>query len=255
MKKSLFRVFRSILTVALILSFISMFAYAADPISFLTAAATGERNDFTGNLGYRFSMNDEVVVTALARPINGGITANHTVYLWEFETETLLTSVIITTATPVDSLGFLTVALTAPVTLKAGVEYCLVSEETANGDKWYDFGTGPDGVTLSPNSDGTIVTPCFTGDNGLFPSSEYSPGEDNEGYVGVTIFYVKAADYNAVAAETEAAQTEAPAPDTSADTAIAEPSVTPAAQTADPIILVLLCFSVAGITFIKKRCF
>ncbi|MHB1152586.1 MAG: DUF4082 domain-containing protein [Eubacteriales bacterium] len=253
MKKSLFRVFLSILTVALILSFISMFAYAADPVPFLSIAATGERNDFTGNVGYRFKMNEDVVVTSMARPINGGITANHTVYLWEFETETLLTSVTITTTTPADSLGFLTMALTAPVTLKAGIEYCLVSEETADGDKWYDFGTGPDGETLSPNSDGTIMSPCFTGENGVFPSSEYSPGEDNEGYVGVTIFYVKAADYNAVAAETEAAQTEAPAPDTSADTAAAEPSVTPAAQTADPIILVLLCFCGAGITLIKKR--
>ncbi|MCL1793899.1 MAG: DUF4082 domain-containing protein [Oscillospiraceae bacterium] len=164
------------------------------PKSFLKEAATGERNDYDGSVGYEFECLADMTVSAVGRPQNGEMNESHTIRIWDVETQALLASAEITPDSPLDSLGFKTAQLGSPLSLKAGVSYRIVSSEVKDGDKWYDFGTEagafPD---LVPNDDCKIITPAFTAGEAWadYPSNQYLPdGAVNKGYTGVTFFYI-----------------------------------------------------------------
>ena len=163
--------------------------------SFLKEAATGDRDNYGGSVGYEFECVADITVSAVGRPLNGEMNNSHTIYIWEVSSQTLLAKATVTPDSPLDALAFKTAPLANPIALKAGEKYRIVSSEENGGDKWYDIGTSPDDAPdLLPTADGIITTPVFTGEGewDSYPSNEYNPG-GVKGYVGVTFYYVQAA--------------------------------------------------------------
>ena len=162
--------------------------------SFLKEAATGERNDYAGSVGYEFECLADMTVSAVGRPQNGTMDSAHTIRIWEVGAETLLASAEVNPDSPLDALGFKTAKLSSPITLKAGVSYRIVSAEYIDGDMWYDFGTSADEFPdLVPTDDCKMITPAFSENEGwdAYPGNQYNPdGAVNKGYVGVTFYYV-----------------------------------------------------------------
>jgi hypothetical protein len=162
--------------------------------SFITEAATGERNDYDGSVGYEFECLADMTVSAVGRPENGAMNDSHTIRIWDVETETLLAQATVTPESPVDALGFKTAQLGNSLSLKAGVSYRIVSEERKDGDQWYDIGTTADmHPDLKPSADCRIVIPSFTPGEAWdqYPSATYNPeGAVNKGYTGVTFYYI-----------------------------------------------------------------
>ena len=165
-----------------------------DATSFLKVAEIGDRNDFTGSLGYEFVCQADVQVVAVGRPINGKMYDPHTIDIWEVGTKTLLASAEVAPDSPRDALEFRFVYLDEPIILKAGESYRIASSEEAGGDWWYDCGSTGDEEDipdLQPGESGQILNCVFTGDVGEFPSSAWNPGEKSgRGYVGPTFYYV-----------------------------------------------------------------
>jgi len=166
------------------------------PQSFLKEAATGQRNNYGGSVGYEFECLADMTVSAVGRPLNGEMNQSHTIRIWEVESQALLASATVTPESPLDSLGFKTAQLATPITLKAGTVYRIVSAEEKDGDMWYDFGTKADEFPdLKPGGDCRIITPAFSAEGAEgqaeYPAFEYLPeGAVNKGYVGVTFYYV-----------------------------------------------------------------
>ncbi len=158
-----------------------------DVKSFLIEAATGERNDYDGSVGYEFTCLEDMAVSHVGRPLNGAMNNAHMVGIWEVNTKTLLASADVRPDSPLDALGFKTAQLDTTLTLKAGETYRIVSAETAGGDKWYDVGQAN---SLLPNAECAIVTAAYTapGAHAAFPENTYCLG-GNKGYTGVTFYY------------------------------------------------------------------
>ncbi len=249
-----------VLCLALILSFVmSVSVIAAEPSSFLTQASQGERFDFGGDVGYEFILNEDVIISALGRPDNsneGGMKEEHTIYIWQVDTEELIVSATVTPDSPVDALGFRTVALDKEYTLLKDTAYRIVSTEIAGGDSWYDIGTAPDGVSLFPGEIGVITGPKFTETNGTFPSNVGPEVDENDGYVGNTFYYITAAE--AAAAETvqeTTAQTTETAAVVETESAETTEVVTTAPQTADytTALIVISCVAMMSICIISTK--
>ena len=175
------------------------------PVSALTEAAQGPRADFTGSLGYSFTVRQDIVVTSLARPSNpdfGGMNQEHTLYIWDVASQEIIATALVTPDTPIDALGFHAVQLEEPVTLVEDTEYIVCSDEFADGDCWYDIDslgkTPNDGVMHTPSELIRMDRPKFASSNGAFPSSTYNPPEKNEGYVGVSFYYYTVAQQEVV---------------------------------------------------------
>jgi len=168
------------------------------PKSFMKEAATGERNDYGGSVGYEFECLADMTVSAVGRPLNGEMNNSHVIRIWEVSSQTLLASAEVTPDSPLDALGFKTANLSNNITLKAGEIYRIVSAEEKEGDKWYDFGTSADQFPdLVPTDDCKIITPVFTGESewDSFPMNAYNPeGAVNKGYTGVTFYYLLASE-------------------------------------------------------------
>ena len=163
----------------------------AKAISFLKEAATGERNDYAGSVGYEVKCLADMTVSAVGRPLNGEMNNSHTIYIWEVSSQTLLGSAEVTPESTLDDLGFKTAQLSSPISFKAGESYRIVSSESAEGDKWYDVGVEEnDAPELVPTADCEIITPAFTGEDvASYPANEHNPGGKNKGYVGATFYY------------------------------------------------------------------
>ena len=125
-------------------SVMSLSVFAAE--SFLTEAKqNGLRYDFTCQAGYEFVMNHSVTVNGLGRPDGsdyGGMMYEHTILLWDCETQKRVCIGVVGPESPIDDLGFRTVQLETPVTLYEGCHYIITSTEELSGDFWYDVGTG-----------------------------------------------------------------------------------------------------------------
>lgn len=163
----------------------------ANAKSFLKEAATGERNDYTGAVGYEFQCLADITVIAVGRPLNGEMYDSHMIYIWSVGSTELLAAAEVTPKSPLDELGFKVARLDTPVMLKSGESYRIVSSEYAGGDQWYDVGTTPDGSPeLLPNDECMIIIPAFSGeDTEVYPENQYDPGGINKGYTGVTFYY------------------------------------------------------------------
>jgi hypothetical protein len=79
-------------------------------------------------------------VSALGRWVVEGNSGSHTVKVVDAATGNDVASAVVNTAgAPAGTFRY--VDLSAPLTLRAGASYYLVSEETAGGDAWYDYDT------------------------------------------------------------------------------------------------------------------
>ena len=164
-----------------------------EPKSFLKKAETGDRNNYSGAVGYEISVLEDIQVSAVGRPVSGSMDQAHAVYIWEVSSETLLASAAVAPDSPADALGFKTAQLSTQIVLKAGESYRIVCAEYKDGDMWYDIGTSADDPIpdLQPNPEAEITTPVFTGEDAhdSYPSNTYNPG-GVRGYAGVTFYYL-----------------------------------------------------------------
>ena len=160
--------------------------------SFLNTAATGDRNNYNGPVGYEFQCNADMTVTFVGRPLNGSMVNAHVIYIWDVSTQSLLATAAVMPDSPLDALGFKIAPLAAPLVLKKDQQYVIVSSEQTDGDKWYDVGLADGDVPeLSPTPDCTIISPQFGNETeyDLYPANQFNPGGQNKGYVGVTFYY------------------------------------------------------------------
>ncbi|HEX3621486.1 MAG TPA: DUF4082 domain-containing protein, partial [Acidimicrobiales bacterium] len=135
------------------------------------------RNDFSGWVGMRMTVgSSNLSVSALGRLALGADTGTHTVRLVNAATGAEVASVA------VDMNGaaagtYVYASLAAPVTLTANTAYYLVSQETAGGDRWYDYDTRT--VTTSAGSDTGIAYATNDSPNAFVagggPGQSYGP--------------------------------------------------------------------------------
>lgn len=209
---------------------------------FIKTALGGERNDISAFVGYEFMFFADADVISLARPDNG-MADPHTLVLWDITNKTVLASATVDTNSPLVD-GYRVADLAAPVTLKAGITYGLVSWEDDFGDMWHDI---EDEEEFDITAIGTVTRGIWTGDGDAsepgFPSNPGPSVEGMNGYVGATVFY----QVQVEAEETAPAETDA-APD--------DVTTTPAPQTSDIAILfavVMLGMAIVGIKKTVKR--
>jgi hypothetical protein len=112
--------------------------------NFVTSETLGTlRNDFTGWVGMNISVGSSpLTVTALGRIVASGNTGSHTVKLVNASTGVDVPGGTVS----VNTVGgtpnsFVYANLASPVTLSANTNYYIVSQETQNGDHWFDFNT------------------------------------------------------------------------------------------------------------------
>ncbi|MGI8807889.1 MAG: DoxX family protein [Acidimicrobiales bacterium] len=119
-------------------------------------SATGLRRDLTGWVGMRLRVGPkDLQVTALGRWVVEGNSASHRVKLVEASTGADVPGASVTVDTAGAAPGsFVYAPLPAalPAVLRADASYYLVSEESAEGDAWYDYDThvvtGPEATHL-----------------------------------------------------------------------------------------------------------
>jgi hypothetical protein len=99
------------------------------------------RNDFTGFVGMKVTVGaSNLSVSSLGRVCVATNSQTHTVELVNAATS----AVVATASVSMSGCGantFVYTALATPVTLTAGASYYLASQETVNGDMWFDHGT------------------------------------------------------------------------------------------------------------------
>ncbi len=102
---------------------------------------TGQRTDFTGNVGFEFTPADALSVTALGRSVSGGaLQRAHPVTLWDPVTEMPLAQVSVSPTSKVDEQGFAFERLYLPLKLEKGRSYRITSGEEAGGDPMMNIG-------------------------------------------------------------------------------------------------------------------
>ena len=159
----------------------------SDFISFITSAIEGNRNDYTGMVGYEFEPRSDMTVSSIGRPVSGTMIQSHTITIWDVSTKSLLASGTVTPSSLTDSNGFKVANLDKTITLKAGQRYRIVSTELSGGDKWLCITESPN---LIPTGDCRIIIPVYS-DPGVmsdYPSNTYTIA-GVKGYVGVTFYY------------------------------------------------------------------
>jgi hypothetical protein len=139
------------------------------------AAGAVLRNDYSGFVGTQFVVGGTALkVNQLGRWMVAGNNGTHIVKLVQGNgVDVPGGSVSLNmTGKPVGQYAYANLA--APVTLTANDTYYLVTQETAGGDKWYDYST----VTADPS--GTLNGPAFQQSNGAYTtlgvaSSSFGP--------------------------------------------------------------------------------
>lgn len=110
-----------------------------------TTEFSGECDNFDGQVGYCFTVNDDsdVVVTGLGRSVSaavrgGKLQDSHTIRLWHDDSQTIIAQVDVCDDNPMDPVGYKYSSLPAPITLKSGQSYRITSSERAgSGDGWF----------------------------------------------------------------------------------------------------------------------
>jgi immunoglobulin I-set domain protein len=132
--------------------------------AFVTSfTASNLRNDFSGWVGMRLVVgSSDLSVSALGRWAAGADTGTHTLRLVNAATGVDVASVVVNVAgAPAGTFVFANLA--NPVTLSANTAYYLLSQETAGGDRWYDYDVS------------TVTTPAATDTNAVYALNA-SPG-------------------------------------------------------------------------------
>lgn len=116
-------------------------SWGASSQSFVTKVNLGKelRNDYSGWVGMKIKIGDkDIQVTELGRYFEVSNNQSHALQIVDQTTHQVLATVTLSMAQgKADNLGFKYATLKQPVTLKAGMEYAVMSQETMNGDKWY----------------------------------------------------------------------------------------------------------------------
>lgn len=152
--------------------------------SFAVAPTTAARNDFTGSLGFDFSVTSNIYIYEIGRLYVAGNNQNHTINVWiSTNTVTPIATATVLNSTVADAEGFKYAVLSSPVLLSTGNNYSIAFNETSGGDLWKDSwdSTGyinPLFATLFSSYSGSINTypsnkavPNFLYDT---PSMKYS---------------------------------------------------------------------------------
>lgn len=170
--------------------------------NFFTAPITGNRNNYTGEVGFSFQPQQDLLIGALGWGVNpnfnsGNLLASHTISLWDDNTTTLLTQVTVNNASPRDANDYAYELLSSPYSLSAGGQYVLTASVTSgDGDPWFNLG-GTAGDSPMPLVEGThtnsaladILGPRYQSGIGNFPSQ--GNNVDGTSYSAPTFFLVE----------------------------------------------------------------
>ncbi len=117
----------------------------AGPVSFLTGYALNGpplRNDYTGWVGMKLTMGaSPLAVSSLGRICVANNAATHGVKLVTASNGADVPNGAVTVSMAGCTPGQFVYAAVNSVSLQPGVTYLLVSQETAGGDRWYDYGS------------------------------------------------------------------------------------------------------------------
>ena len=133
--------------------------------SFVTSFTPSHlRQDFSGWVGMTLNVGAaDLSVSALGRWVVAGNSAAHTVKVVDAATGADVAGATVSVPTAGAAAGsFAYARLAAPVTLRAGGSYYLVSQESAGGDTWYDY-------------DNHVVTTAAGTDTGAVYATAASP--------------------------------------------------------------------------------
>jgi len=139
------------------------------------AASAVLRNDYAGFVGTKFTIGGTALqVSQLGRWMVAGNTGTHTVKLVQGNGVDVPGGSVSLSMTGKMVGQYAYANLASPVTLTANDNYYLVTQETAGGDKWYDYST----VTADPAV--TLNGPAYQQSNGAYTtlgvaSSSFGP--------------------------------------------------------------------------------
>ena len=111
---------------------------------FVTSSTLGHiRNNFTGWVGMSMTVGPApLVITTLGRMVAPGNTGTHVVKIIDAATGMDLAGAAVSVKTAGSTPGtFSYSALQNPITLAANTDYLILSQETLDGDQWYDSDT------------------------------------------------------------------------------------------------------------------
>lgn len=105
-------------------------------------APTTVRNDFTGQVGMRVTVGSaDISVRSLGRLVLSGNSGSHVVSLLTASGQQLATATVDLAGKRAGSFAY--ASLAAPVVLRAGTSYLVLSDEVSGGDAWYNYDTNP----------------------------------------------------------------------------------------------------------------
>jgi hypothetical protein len=108
--------------------------------NFFNQLYAGTRNDYTGTVGFRFTPTSDVVIVALGRPVSTTMASSHAIEIWRVSDTAKVATATVSPASDTDALGYKYAMLGTPFTALTGVDYHIVSQETAGGDQWSQLG-------------------------------------------------------------------------------------------------------------------
>ena len=163
-------------------SLVATGVYTITPFTnFFTASYNTGVSTSSGTFGYEFIPSQNIVVTALGRAVSGSMNQNHTIYLWQVSTQSLVASAIVTPASPTDALGYKYTTFGTPVNLTNGTTYRITSDESEGGDPFMFVGSISNHTALA------TVTQSVWGFASVYPT--IANGDPDNGYVPPT-FYI-----------------------------------------------------------------
>jgi hypothetical protein len=134
--------------------------------SFTSWPTTAARNDFTGAVGFSFTLSGALALTAVGRLYVAGNTQDHLVKIWRTSDQVLMGSATILAATASDGNNFKFANL--PLTLQGGTQYAVACDDTNGGDKFKDQWAASLDALI------TAFTAVYTTTPGAFPNNNSS---------------------------------------------------------------------------------
>ncbi|MEO8592797.1 MAG: hypothetical protein ABI759_05720 [Candidatus Solibacter sp.] len=137
------------------------------PTAFLTGYGLGgktSRNDFTGWVGMKFTVGSSALTaTSLGRACVANNTLAHVVKFVNAGNGSDVAGAAVSVNMAGCTAGGFVYSPISPVALPAGASYYLVSQETQNGDRWYDQGG------VSPTAAGAVNSAVYSYNGGWYP--------------------------------------------------------------------------------------
>ncbi|QDV84977.1 hypothetical protein [Planctomycetes bacterium TBK1r] len=140
------------------------------------------RNDFGGDVGYRFTPVRDISVTHLGRPTDAsaGMAQDHEIMVWRDSDAAQVTSCTVTPASTLLNGHYIEPC--TPVTLTAGTAYRVSSSEFVGGDSWInDYAVADFDASMM-----SIAGRCYSVTPGSFPSA--AGGAAGSGYVHQNLY-------------------------------------------------------------------